>query len=1004
MLDRVVGIPVNSVFVGRVAELAELINAAQVADSGTTQALLIRGEAGVGKTRLVEELLRTLPEERTVAAVGECVEVGDGLPFAPFSAAMRTLYRLLPDEVRAASAGHEDLLARILPELEAGGPVERRHDDTAQVFELITRIVDRLAAHRLVVLVIEDLHWADLATRHLLGYLFRTRHHGRLLLIGTYRSDDVHRRHPLRQFLAEADRLRAVRRIALSRFDRVEVTKQLSGLLGVPPEPAVLNEIFIRSDGNAFFVEELARAYRDQAGLGLDDLRDLLLSRLEALPETSQRIVRIAAEGGAVVGYRLLKAVTGLPEPDLIEGLRAAVLAQILIPDPDGSDYRFRHSLVQEAVSGSLLPGELSLINRQYAEAMQTDTTLVRAEELSGRLARHWYAAHNDVEAFRMSVIAADEARDRYAYAEQLWLLERALQLWDRMPDEVHATLPVLRLPDHYPRCARRQVHAGPDYLDLLATATIAAQLSGDLDRALRLARGALELLHDKKDGYQLLAAWFWTRRSLLVQDLNRGDGRQELQTAHDLVGDLPPSAVLADVLVNIANWGARHRPGPDSRIAAEQAVDYAVRVGAEDLELNARITRCWLDTETDLDGTSLAELYDVRRRAEKLGQVDIIGRVNHNLPSLLEAMGRSQEAIVAAGHSLHVCRSLGLTVTEGWVQANLSASLFSLGRWPDAEAALDEAAAVAQSYKLRAVIAGRRAYSRLVLGDLAQAADQLALARGLLGTDDIQPQLLIPLAHYAVEMATRQDRIAAGRTEFLSAHDAGLTTGPIRYSLPLLCAAAAMEAGAAQAAGGQSPAVLAAIRQAAAQLRAVFPISQAFERLLQAQLRQAEGSDDPESWAAAVAAFEPLDRPYELAVALLGQGRALLGTHRRGAAAGGLARAQRIATRLGAGPIQAHLDELARRAGGSAGAASAGRTALISQTDSSVSSGLTPRELEVLALIARGYRNQRIAEELYISQKTASAHVSNILAKLGAASRTEATAIAHRRGLIVPE
>jgi predicted ATPase len=158
---------------------------------------------------------------------------------------------------------------------------------------------------------------------------------------------------------------------------------------------------------------------------GLDGLSDVLLTRLETLPETSQRIVRTAAEGGAVIAYPLLKAVAGLPEDDLIEGLRAAVLAQVLVPEPNGSDLRFRHSLVREAVGDTLLPGERALINRPYGEALEADPTLVRAEELSGRLAQHWYAAHDDVKALRMSIAAADEARIRYACSEQLWLLER---------------------------------------------------------------------------------------------------------------------------------------------------------------------------------------------------------------------------------------------------------------------------------------------------------------------------------------------------------------------------------------------------------------------------------------------------------------------------------------------------------------------------------------------------------------------------------------------------
>ncbi|MEV4754517.1 AAA family ATPase [Micromonospora sp. NPDC049559] len=989
--------PVSSVFVGRGPELEALGRAVELADGGAPQAVLLRGEAGVGKTRLIEELLRTLEARSATTAAGGCVEIGgEGLPFAPFSAVLRALWQQLPEEVRAASAGHEELLARILPDLGPSGPIGQGDDDSARLFELTARILERLASSRLVVLVIEDLHWADPSTRHLLGYLFRTRRNGRLLIIASYRSDDIHRRHPLRPLLAEADRLRSVQRIEIRRFDRVEVLKQLTGILGVPPNPALLNEIFERSDGNPFFVEELARSYVDHARVRLDDLRDLLLVRLDALPDSSQQIIRIAAEGGVAVTYPLLKAVVGLPEEELIEALRVAVLAHILIPAADESGYRFRHSLVREAVSGSLLPGERSLINQKYAEALEADPSLVRDEELATRLAHHWYNAHDDVKALRMSVSASVEARNRYAYAEQLRLLERAMELWGRVPESERGALRPLSHSETYP-LRGHGADGAARYIDLLAAATVAGRQSGECDRALNLARQALELL--APDGDRLYRAWFWLQRAALVQELNRGDGWQELRNAHDLVRGLPPSAVHADVLIQLASWGAKHRPGPESQLAAERAVDYASLVGAEDLELHARITRCWLGAETDVDGKLLVELYEVRRRAEELGAVGIIGRANHNLPSSLEGVGRSEEAVAAAEHGVEVCRSLGLTETEAWVHANRSLSLFSLGRWSESDAALDQAAAVAQSYKARAVIAMRRSYTLLARGDIDTAATQLALSRRLLGTEDLQPQLLVSLVHYAMEIAARQGRLADARAEFLRAHAAGLTTGPVRYSLPMLCAAAAIEAGArASGATGDTPAILAAIREAAARLHVVFPVSRAFHDLLQAEVHRAEGADDPDRWAGVVAAFEPLQRPYELAIAHLGHARALLGAHQRVNAAEQLARAREIVDRLGARLLGLDIETLTQRAG----LTPTSKPAAHPPTDAVSSLGLTPRESEVLRLVAAGHSNRRIAEDLYISQKTASTHVSNILTKLGASGRTEAAAIAHRLGLLI--
>ncbi len=544
MLGPVETRSVSPVFVGRADELATLREALVSAAEGEPQALLLGGEAGVGKTRLVEEFTAAAREHGAVVALGGCVEIGaDGLPFAPFSTALRALRRALPDDLAAAAAGQEEELARLLPELAenpaAAPPGRPDEEGLARLFELTARLLERTAARRPVVLVLEDLHWADASTRHLLAYLLRTLRTGRLVVLATYRSDDLHRRHPLRPLLAELDRLRTVRRIELARFTRDEVGRQIAGILAREPEPSRVDEIFRRSDGNAFFVEELAVAAHEGCAGGLTDtLRDLLLVRVEALPESAQRIARIVAEGGTTVEYRLLAAVARLAEDDLIEALRAAVNANILLPASDGDGYRFRHSLVREAVADDLLPGERSRLNRRYAEALDADPTLVPADERVMRLASYWYRAHDTARALPAVLHAAVEARRRHAYSEQLGLLERAMELWDSAPEEVRAALRPLDCAEFYPAPGTdadgAPATAPLRYLDLLAEAAVAGRLSGERKRALRITRRALDLLEEEPD--PLRAAWFWTQRGLLIQAQARGDGRHELTMAQDLV------------------------------------------------------------------------------------------------------------------------------------------------------------------------------------------------------------------------------------------------------------------------------------------------------------------------------------------------------------------------------------------------------------------------------------------------------------------------------------
>ncbi|MDQ0793848.1 AAA family ATPase [Streptomyces sp. B1I3] len=1011
MLGAVETNTVSPVFVGRAGELAVLTDALVRACSGEPQALLIGGEAGVGKTRLVEEFLTAACRREAVVAVGGCVEIGaDGLPYAPFSTALRALRRTLPEEFAEALAGQEGELARLLPELGEAGRAPGDEHGTARLFELAARLLERVCAARTLVLVLEDLHWADASTRNLLAYLFRTLRSGRLVVIGTYRADDVHRRHPLRPLLAELDRLRTVRRVELDRFSRAEVGRQLTGILAATPEAALVDDIFDRSDGNAFFVEELARSVEccgDSSGLS-DSLRDLLLVRVEALPEDAQRIARVVAEGGSTVEHRLLAAVAGLAEDELDAALRVAVGANLLLPAPDSEGYRFRHSLVREAVSDDLLPGERTRLNRRYAEALEADPSLVRTDESAARLASYWYAAHDAARALPAVLRAAVEARRRYAYTEQLRLLERAMELWDDVPQDVRATLRPLDYAEAYPGCGCESDMPPLGYLDLMAEATVAARVGGDRERALAIAKKALRVLDTNTD--PLRAAWFWVQRSLLTQNLSRGDGWHELATAQELVRGMAPSAVHADVLANVASWGALHRPGPDSLAAADRAVEYAQLVGDEHIELHARLTRGWLTIDAGGVEEGLAEMYAVRDRAEELHLVGVMGRAGINLPSSLESTGRSLAAVAAAEHGVAICQAHGLPDSGAWVRANLAQSYFSLGRWNEARAALDAAVPLSRSRKTDGLLASRRAELALARGDIAEAEEQLALNRRLLGLHDPQPQHLINPVRHTMAIAAQQGRLAEARAAFEALSDEGFPPGTQRYALPLLHMAAAIEADARglPAMDAGRPAILARIRGHLKRLPMLVPVWAAHGVLVEAELARAEGADTPDDWSRAAEAFAPLERPYELAVIRHRWAEAVLtGTGDRGPAASLLRAAHAVAERIGARPLVESLELLAGRArielteaaagDGRATSEGPGAAAPAPGVDAAESFGLTSREREVHRLVAAGYTNRRIAEELYISPKTASVHVSNILGKLNVSSRGEAAALAHR-------
>ena len=305
----------SPIFVGRSRELQELLSAADSAASGQPALILVGGEAGVGKSRLVEEAVARLRADDWLVVEGGAVALGeDGLPFGPIVEALRSLARQVDPDVIAEAAGPSlPELARLVPEVAMVGDVAPAASQTewlqTRIFEGALRLLGRLGETTPVLLVIEDLHWADRSTRDLLAFLTRNARAERLMLIATFRSDELHRRHPLTAWLAETERLAQVERIDLDRFGRDELVELLTGIAGAPPTAALVDSIARRSDGNAFFAEELAAAAdapRSSRERLPETLRGVLQVRLAAGSEDAGRLVEIAAVAGRQVEHELL--------------------------------------------------------------------------------------------------------------------------------------------------------------------------------------------------------------------------------------------------------------------------------------------------------------------------------------------------------------------------------------------------------------------------------------------------------------------------------------------------------------------------------------------------------------------------------------------------------------------------------------------------------------------------------------------------------------------------
>jgi DNA-binding CsgD family transcriptional regulator len=994
-----VGRVASPTFVGRVEELSILEAAQMRAAIGEPAVVLMGGEAGVGKTRLVAELIARCPIEGTRVLAGGCVPVGEGaLPYAPIVEALRTL---LGDvgvaAVRQLVGPSWPELARLLPALgepDGSGPLD--HAAQSRLFELLLGLLGRLAEQAPLVLVVEDLHWADQSTRDLLAFLIRNLRRERVLLLVTYRNDEPGQDR-LGPYLAELDRGGPVQRLELPRLDRDETAGQLAGILGAAPAADLVDGVFARSEGNPFFTEELLESVRAGSGRLPATMRDLLHGRIEALSDPAKQVLRVAAAAGRQVPHRLLVAVAGLDEEQLDDALREAIAHQLLVARPGGDDYDFRHALLQEVVYASLLPGERARLHAVLAEALVAHPGWAggTAATVAAELAHHWQAA-GELERALPALIEAGLAAERaFAPAEAHWHLERALELWMRVPGAAQLT-PIDRgiLLERAAEAAQL-VDAAPRAVDLLREALAGVDQQHDPVRA--------GLLHERLGRY-------------LLETLD-----QTALTAYEeavrLIPAEPPSTERAIVLAGYAqilNFLAMYR---DGRRVAEEALATARRAGTRREE--GRALACLGGTLAalgDLD-EGVAHLRDAWRIAEEQSDVDGLGWACIMHAHALERAGRLEGALAAALDGAEASRQLGGASWRDSLQSYAGYFEFLLGRWEEADRHFR---AVLERDRLTGdkgvLTRWDRARLDIARGEVAAAHRNLEEAGRLAakgGRAFFDAQFAAPLAIARAELALwegRDEEAFEAAAEGLAAlARIGDQLGrPVLFALGLAAAAnraerasarrATAEAEAARRDGGQ----LLARLEALADDNASFPELSAVLTQSRAEGSRLSGRSDPAVWAAAAAAWEALGQPYPAASACFREAEALLATRSPRARAEQVLRASHaVAVQLGAVPLRRELELLAQRGRLRLEAPGEPPPAAKAEAPSVARSlGLTQREAEVLALVAAGRTNRQIGQELFITEGTAGVHVSRILAKLGVAGRGEAAAVAHRLGL----
>ena len=946
--------PSSATLIGRAADLRELDALYDQVVAGEPRAVVVAGEAGIGKSRLLAEFLdRSAASARVLR--GQCVDLGDvAPPYAPITDVLRELVAQVgTDRVLEAAGPGWDTIGVLLPELgdhAAGRASENR------LHEGVAILLEQFARERPVVLVIEDLHWADDATLTVLRFLLRAVASGPIMIVLTYRSDDVHRGHPLRVFLTEIERGRRAKRLELRRLTRAQVRKQAHSILGRTPDFDLVESVFERSEGVPFFVEELLAS---EDSVLPETLRDVLLARYERLDDATQYFLRVVSAGGQRVEHTLVEEVFDQGADHLDAAARAAVVANVLVVDD--SAYTFRHALVREAVHSDLLPGERTRFHARYAEALA-------GREKPGditEIAYHWHAANNHAKAFPAKIAAMRSASQAYAYATAAQMGESALEIWDAIDDaEAVAGMPRSVLMGK----VAAYLHAAGEPERALATITLAISLGEAQGPA--LARHLM-------------------LKAQCLHNIAKLGAVPLLKEALELVPPGTDETLRATILYRLAARYMIEVGEPDAVEVATQALDLALELGdPEAASMASNIRGVARAHGGDVEG-GVADLERAKDLAE--GNADALLRFRVNYSDMLNLLGRYDESVAVADEGLDRSRELGVERTSGAILAsNMIDPLFARGEWERANRLLDRVIALSPPLTFRVYLLQSKVWSTLWRGEI-EAAERMFKhwSPHMIALSEVEIQTRMQYTRLAGELA-----LAQGDAATAWAHLAQVIADDF-HSQPghvLSIYAQTARALALMRAGDDTEVDVAdAERRLRKRLEAdsFWPTAGHWTAVIDAELGgPTRTGDGAEEWQRALECADSLPaqmRPYlvlRLAMAHHAAGQ-------RAESATTLLQAIEAATTLGAGLLVAEARTFAQRAGlPLGGAASRHETGSVE---------LTAREQQVLALIAEGLTNRQIGERLFISVKTASVHVSAILRKLGASSRTEAAMIAER-------
>lgn len=948
---------------GRDEEMAQLRAAAEASRAGTPSTILVGGDAGMGKTRLLSEFIAGTGEP---VLWGGCLPLGErGVPYLPLIEMLRSLDDATRDTLPPA-------LDVVVPRgtAEPGKATSRAH-----LFQAVIELLEDLAAQAPLIVVVEDLHWADRSTRDLIDFVIGLLRDQRILVVVSFRSDDLPTDHPLRSTLAEWQRRPGVTRIDLEPLSPDDGLRMIAGLLsgsGLTREQAA--RLVERADGNPFFLEELAAAGPDVTGPP-ERMRDLLLRRTHEMSPELLRLLRIASAGGTSINEELLSRVAGSGIDETRDLLRDGIRAQLLTVDHRGC--RFRHALLAEALHDDLLPAERREYHASYADSLGKGEIPVRP----GELAAHQAEAGRIDRALAAWVAAAEAAEAQFAFAEALDGYRSALDIWDLATDPEGDT--------------------GLDRVDLLRRLAETAFLAGEGRLACDMAGRALDEIDPASD--PIRAGLIHHRLARYVRNTELFDealGYQE--KAVELIPASPATPERAEVLSGLALMHQFENRYHEAHRLSLEAIEVAESTDAMEAEIRARNTLgetvCILD-DLDRGLEIIGEAYELARRT---GNAHEQARSLWNMQGNRYFGGRMADFVANSEPTIAILR-----ITQPhWIADHMidtADALQMLGRWEEADQVVANAK---QAYPMVA--------DRLGVPELLVARGRLEEAKALVHEQGLRligfvgPDVtsrVVNLVNQAEIALAEGDQMRA-----LALVEEALDRYPSLEKPVYMCQGIAI--------GMRAAGDLARTARIKGETEKVEEAARVGERLharlvekldlpgpdqgwkrpvgclaaqCDAELSRLHGQPDPTLWTRAKEHWDDLAMPYRAAYCDYRWAEDALATGVERASVEQVVRGlSDLLADLGAKLLHNEVKALARRARIDVG-----------ERFSSDRYGLTDREREVLAQLAGGSTNRQIAEALFISEKTASVHVSNILRKLTAANRGEAAATAIREGLV---